>query len=217
MEDWPVKVIVAASQKGGSGKTTLVRSLAVAAEARHAPVVMLDTDPQGSLTSWYNRRAAETPQLAQLGSRSAKEALEQLQDAGAKLVLVDTPPSVHPFVQGLIEAADLVLVPVRPSPDDLGAIGPTLELIEAAGRPFAFVITQAKPRARLAAEALRVLAEHGRVAPAIIGDRADYPLAAVSGLVVTESAAGSKAALEVLDLLGFVERQISTKRVRNGK
>src|SRR4028119_562757 len=61
MEDWEVKVIVAASQKGGSGKTTLVRSLAVAAEARHAPVVMLDTDPQGSLTSWYNRRPAGTP------------------------------------------------------------------------------------------------------------------------------------------------------------
>jgi chromosome partitioning protein len=209
-----VKVVVAASQKGGSGKTTLVRSLAVAAEAGHAPVVMLDTDPQGSLTAWYNRRTTETPQLAHLSTRSISEALEQLRAAGAKLVIVDTPPSVHPFVRDLVDAADLVLVPVRPSPDDLGAIGPTVELIETAGRPFAFVITQAKPRTRLAAEALRVLAEHGRVAPTVLHDRADHPLAAVSGLAVTEAAPDGKAAQEVTELLGFVGRQLSGKGKR---
>ncbi len=206
-----MKVVVAASQKGGSGKTTLVRSLAVAAEARHAPVVMLDTDPQGSLTAWYNRRATETPQLAHLAARSIGEVLEQLRAAGTRLAVVETPPSVHPFVRELVAAADLVLVPVRPSPDDLGAISPTVELIEAANRPFAFVITQAKPRTRLAAEALRVLAEHGRVAPAVLHDRADHPLAAVSGLTVTEAAPEGKAAQEVTDLLGFVDRQLSGK------
>jgi chromosome partitioning protein len=211
MERSSVKVVVAASQKGGSGKTTLVRSLAVAAEARHAPVVMLDTDPQGSLTTWYNRRVAETPQLAQLGTQSIGEILGRLQAAGAKLIVVDTPPSVHLFVRELIAAADLVLVLVRPSPDDLGAIGPTLELIEAAGRPFAFVITQAKPRTKLAAEALRVLAEHGRVAPAVLHDRTDYPVAAVSGLTASESAPDGKAALEVAELLSFIERQLTGK------
>ena len=210
-----MKVVVAASQKGGSGKTTLVRSLAVAAEVRHAPVVMLDTDPQGSLTTWYNRRAAETPQLAQLGTQSIDEILGRLRAAGAKLAIVDTPPSVHLFVSELIAAADLVLVPVRPSPDDLGAIGPTLALVEAAGRPFAFVITQAKPRTRLAAEALRVLAEHGRVAPAVLHDRTDYPVAAVSGLAASESAPDGKAALEVAELLGFIERQLAGKGRRD--
>jgi chromosome partitioning protein len=210
-----MKVVVAASQKGGSGKTTLVRSLAVVAEVRHAPVVMLDTDPQGSLTTWYNRRAAETPQLAQLGTQSIDEVLGRLRAAGAALAIVDTPPSVHLFVRELIAAADLVLVPVRPSPDDLGAIGPTLELIEAAGRPFAFVITQAKPRTRLAAEALRVLAEHGRVAPAVLHDRTDYPVAAVSGLAASESAPDGKAALEIAELLGFIERQLASKGRRD--
>src|SRR3954451_20561418 len=106
-----LKVVVAASQKGGSGKTTLVRNLAVAPAGRHAPVVMLDTDPQGSLTTWHNRRAAETPQLAQLGGRPIGEVLGQLRDAGAGLVVLDTPPSVHPFVLELVAAADLVLVP----------------------------------------------------------------------------------------------------------
>jgi chromosome partitioning protein len=207
-----VKVVVATSQKGGSGKTTLVRSLAVAAQVRHTPVVMLDTDPQGSLTTWFNRREADTPQLAQLNKQPISEVLERLRAAGVKLVVVDTPPSIHSFVRELIAAADLALIPVRPSPDDLGAIGPTLELIEAERRPFAFVITQAKPRTRLAAEALRVLAEHGRVVPAILFDRMDYPVAAVSGLAVTEAAPGSKAAQEVIELLGFVERQFRGKK-----
>ena len=90
-----------------------------------------------------------------------------------------------------------------------------VELIEAEGRPFAFVITQAKPRTRLAAEALRVLAEHGRVVPAVLFDRTDYPVAAVSGLAVTEAAPGSKAAQEVIELLGFVERQLRGKKGRS--
>src|SRR3954449_1973669 len=105
----PLKVVVAASQKGGSGKTTVVRNLAVAAGTRHAPVIMLDTDPQGSLTTWYNRRVAETPQLAQLGGRPIGEVLGQLREAGARLVIIDTPPSVHPFVRELVDVADLVL------------------------------------------------------------------------------------------------------------
>ena len=71
------------------------------------------------------------------------------------------------------------------------------------------MITQAKPRTGLAAEALRVLAEHGRVAPAILHDRADYPVAAVSGLAVTEAAPDGKAAQEVTELLRFVDRQLS--------
>lgn len=203
-----MRVVICTSQKGGSGKTTLVRSLGVAAEARHAPVVLLDTDPQGSLTAWFNRREAETPALAQLGGRSVNDALAELKDGGTRLVVVDTPPSVHPFVAELARVADLVLLPVRPSPDDLGAIGPTLDLVEAAGAPFAFVITQAKPRTRLAAEALRVLAEHGRVASVTIHDRAEHPTAAASGLVVSESEPIGKAALEIAELWEFVERQL---------
>jgi chromosome partitioning protein len=136
---------------------------------------------------------------------------DQLREAGARLVVVDTPPSVHPFVRELVASADLVLVPVRPSPDDLGAIGPTLELIETTARPFAFVITQAKPRTRLAAEALRVLAEYGRVVPAVMHDQADYPVAAVSGLTASESAPDGKAAREIADLFSFVERQLAGK------
>jgi len=203
-----MRVVTVTSQKGGSGKTTLVRNLAVAAGDS---TMVVDSDPQGSLSSWWNRRAAETPRLAQITADNAGEVLDRLRDAGVKLVIVDTPPSVHPFVGDLVRYSDLVLIPVRPSPDDLGAITPTIEIVEAAAKPFAFVLSQVKPRTRLAVEALRVLAEHGKVAPAVLHDRTEYATAAIGGLGVTEADPDGKAAAEVSDLLAYVSKQLRGK------
>ena len=65
-------VIVLASQKGGAGKTTLAAHLAVAAEAAgDGPAVLIDTDPQGSLSAWWNVRKADSPKLAPMTHRRA--------------------------------------------------------------------------------------------------------------------------------------------------
>jgi len=197
-----VFVVVVASQKGGSGKTTLARNLAVAAGSGAA---LVDTDPQGSLTDWWNRREAEVPPLARLDGDLAA-GIAALAESGVELVLVDTPPSVHPWLGDLLRLADLVLVPVRPSPDDLGAVSATLDLVEAAGRPFAFVISQAKPGTILAREAVPALAQHGRVAPAVIHDRVEFPTAAIAGLGVTERE--GPGAEEVRQLLSYVMTQL---------
>ena len=64
--DQPVRVLALASQKGGSGKTTLSGHLAVQAQRAGAgPVVLIDIDPQGSLADWWNEREAEYPAFAQ--------------------------------------------------------------------------------------------------------------------------------------------------------
>lgn len=69
-----MKTIVITSQKGGSGKTTLAASLSVAAEqAKDGPVVIIDTDPQNTLATWWNARDAETPQLAPVSLRDLPE------------------------------------------------------------------------------------------------------------------------------------------------
>ncbi|MCS6997655.1 MAG: ParA family protein [Casimicrobiaceae bacterium] len=153
--------MVVASQKGGSGKTTLVRSLAVAAElGKHGPVALLDLDPQGSLTAWWNRRLAETPLLVRAEPNSLTAALDRLRANRIRLLLIDTPPSAHPFLADVVRAADHALVPVRPSPDDPAAIGPTVAMLEQGNTRFVFVLTQAKPRAgllsRLCARLLRM-------------------------------------------------------------
>jgi chromosome partitioning protein len=197
-----VLTVVVASQKGGSGKTTLARNLAVAAGDGAA---LVDTDPQGSLTDWWNRRQAEVPALARLdGDMSA--GLAALAEGGVELVLVDTPPSVHPWLSDLLRLADLVLIPVRPSPDDLAAVSATLDLVEAAGRPFAFVVSQAKPGTILAREAVPALAQHGRVAPVLVHDRVEFPTAAIEGRGVTERE--GPGAEEVRQLLHYVMTQL---------
>jgi len=200
-----VLVVAVVSQKGGAGKTTIARNLAVAAGRDGWSVGVVDTDPQGSLSGWHDRRAADTPLVAALQG-PLSDAVGALSEAGCDLIFIDTPPQQHPVIGEAVAAAALALTPVRPSPDDLDAVGPTLDIIEAAGRPFCFVVTQATANTSMLTETIAALAAHGRVAPAVLFTRQDYARAARDGLGVTESpgkAADDMAALwrYVADLL----------------
>ena len=119
-------VLVLASQKGGAGKTTLAAHLAVAAEAAgDGPTVLIDTDPQGSMSAWWNVREAETPALAPTTIALLPEKLAALAAAGYRLAVVDTPPAITEAIGAVVRSADLVLIPTRPSPHDLRAVGST--------------------------------------------------------------------------------------------
>ena len=205
-----MRIITLASQKGGAGKTTLTRNLAVAAQAAGLKVGLIDTDPQGSLSAWYDRREAETPLLVTLDG-DLDAAVAGLRGAGCGLVIIDTPPSTHPIIKAAMVAADLVCVPVRPSPDDLDAVGPTLDLIDEAGRGFAFVISLARAGTNLLADTYPALAQHGRIAPTVVIDRQDYPKAARDGLGVTELAK-SAAADEMTALWTWIAGVLEGKR-----
>src|SRR3954452_4767425 len=198
-----VQTIVVASQKGGSGKTTLSRNLAVAVRG---DVALIDTDPQGSLTAWWNRREAETPILANIDN-GISATLKALEEAGMKMVIIDTPPSAHAFVADVIALADLVIVPVRPTPDDLDAVGPTLDMIEGAGRNFVFVVSQAKKRTKLAVETVPALAQHGKVSPIVVHDRVEFPTAALDGRGVVEVGDGP-AATEIHELVTYIRKKL---------
>lgn len=134
--------------------------------------------------------------------------VERLKAAGIEYLFVDTPPSVRPELRTLLAHASLAMVPVRPSPDDLDAVGDTLALIEEAGCPFVFVLTQAKPRTRLQMQAVMALAKHGKLAPTVVHDRQDFPTAAISGKAVTEIEPETAAAREVKEVLDYVLTQL---------
>ena len=86
-----MRVLALASQKGGSGKTTLSGHLAVQAQRSGAgPVVLIDIDPQGSLADWWNEREAEMPAFAQTTVARLVTDLEMLRQKGFKLAVVDT-------------------------------------------------------------------------------------------------------------------------------
>ena len=91
--------------------------------------------------------------------------MRALRNRGCRLVLIDTPPAINEVVSAAIAAADLVLIPVQATPDDLRAVGVTVEATEAAHKPLLFVINRVKPRVRLTADAAVALSQHGAVAP----------------------------------------------------
>ena len=119
-----MKVVVIAARKGGSGKTTLAGHLAVQAErAGQGPAALIDIDPQGSLSAWWNGRAAPTPVFAQTTSERLAGDVARLRDLGIATLFIDTPPALSESISDVVKLADLVVIRTRPSPHDLRSIG----------------------------------------------------------------------------------------------
>ena len=199
-----MKTIVIASQKGGSGKSTLARNLSVAASQDGRTVLCLDLDPQGSLRAWWESRESDTP--AMLDRDPAPDALRATLNAAEAqfdLCIIDTPPAAPEWLTEALGAADLVLIPVRPSPDDLRAVGATIAAVNGAGVPFIFALSQT-PRARITEEAARVLAQHGRVVPVNIAQRVSYAETGATGQGVTETT-DDKAGAEIAAVWDYVK------------
>jgi chromosome partitioning protein len=204
-----MKVIVLASAKGGVGKSTLSAHLAIAAEAAGAgPVVLIDTDPQASLSKWWNKRQADTPGFA--GIKGGLPAtLAGLAKSGMSLAIVDTPPALSASIEATVETADLVLIPVTPSPIDLEAVGSTVNIVANTRRQSAFIVNKAKRNSLLTADTAEALQRHGDVAPVLVDDRLDYRTGMIQGNTAQEYAPKGKAAVEMRDLWAYVARRLS--------
>lgn len=210
-----MQVIVVASQKGGAGKTTLAGHLAVEAERAGAgPVALIDTDRQGSLAAWWNVREAETPLFVGTTFPRLMSDLEALAAKGIKLVFIDTPPAISLAIRDVIVYATLVIVPTRPSPHDLRAVGSTLELIEAAKKPMIFVLNGAAKRAKITSDAAVALSQYGTVAPVTIYHRVDYASSMIDGRTVMELDPTGASAREIGDLWVYVAQRLASLRER---
>jgi chromosome partitioning protein len=208
-----MKVIVFASRKGGAGKTTLASALAVeAARVGAGPVGVVDTDPMQGLAQWWDARLHSNEPILARPDPDLGAALKALAGQGAKLAMVDTAPSIDGAVAAMIARADMVVVPVRASPDDLRAVGSTVELIQRTGKPMVFVVNAVKPRVRLTLEAVVALSQHGTVAPVQVADRTDYAAAKVDGHTAPELDLSGRAAAEIQALWGYLAKRMETAR-----
>lgn len=216
-----MKTIVIESQKGGSGKTMLTAHLAVEAERTGETAWVIDTDRQATLSLWHERRENDTPQRLDAPVERMPQALAKIAEQGASYCFIDTAPTVSDQNTDLLKYADLVLIPVRPSPSDLWAVAETVALVKDAGKPFLFVVTQAKPQATITAQAVAALSQHGRVAQSFIADRVAYAAAMTGGNTAPELAAKGQAAQEIGALWDeikacFHESKKSDKKVAHG-
>ncbi len=201
--------IVAASQKGGSGKTTLSGHLGVEASRAGAAVALIDTDPQGSLAAWWNARGAQTPHFVKVGTLDLKQALAHLAQAGFQIAIIDTPPAITQSISQVVAHADLVIVPTRPSPHDLRAVGATVDIAERHGKPLVFVVNAATARARITSQSAVALSQHGTVAPVTVHHRVDFAASMIDGRTVGEIVPGSASAREISELWYYLQSKLS--------
>ena len=207
-----MRVIAFVTQKGGAGKTTLTVGCAVAAQQAGRRVLVLDLDPQGSAAAWYESREAEAPRLAKVTASDLDRAMATAREAGFDVVLIDTPGRDDPATAAAIRAADLCVVPCRPTPLDMKATPATAATIQRLGKAVAFVVMQAPVRGFRISEARAALGMLGMVAPTAIASRSDHQDAYGAGLGVTEFDPSGKAAAEIGQLWTWIAGRIEKVR-----
>jgi chromosome partitioning protein len=205
--------LVVSSNKGGVSKTTLSGHLAVQAErSNDGPVAMMDYDAQRGLSAWWDQRKADTPTLINTPSLKAlPDAIQRVRGQGFKLLVIDTPPVATEVIERVMEQADLIVIPVRPSPHDLRAVGATIDLADKTGKERVFVISQAITRTRLALDAALALSEHGTVASPIVHLRTDFASSMADGRTVCEAFPGGKSADEIQALWKYLHGRMTKK------
>lgn len=207
-------VIAVVSQKGGSGKTTLTGHLSVQAElSGHGPVAVIDCDPQGSLAAWWNEREAVAPVFVQTQLADLREHLDNLKLAGVKTVVIDTPPAITSAIHEVISIADYVVVPTKPSPHDLRAVGATVKLVQACDKPMVFVLNDASPRAKITFEAAIALSQHGTVAPVTVHHRTLFASSMIDGRTAQELEPNGQSATEILGLWEYLNARLNSQVV----
>ena len=207
-------IIALLNQKGGVGKTTLALNLAGEWARRGGRVLLIDADPQGSALDWSQQREHEgLPRLFGVVGLTRdtlhREAPELAQ--GADYVVIDGPPRVASLMRSALLAADLVLIPVQPSPLDGWASAEMLALLSEARiyrseLTARFVLNRCGARTVLARETAETLAEHDPPALATtIGQRVSFAVAAQSGRLVSELDGDTQAAREIAALAEAID------------
>lgn len=201
------------SQKGGAGKTTLALHLAAAAECAGYTALVIDLDPQATASQWAAWREDRPPIVIDSAPPRLLSKIEQATKKGADLIVIDTPPHADSAASAAVEAADLVLIPCRPSAFDLAAVKTTASLVKIRNKPAFIVFTAGSPTApRMYEEATQLVKDYGlEVCPHIIADRAAFRHAAADGKTAMEIEPSGKAAGEVRRIYTWVCKHVNMR------
>jgi chromosome partitioning protein len=196
-------VITIAQQKGEAGKTTLAIHLAVALSQKRNKVAIIDADPQSSLQNWYNIRAERFGEdytgvyFSSIAGWKINTELPKLKRE-FDYIIVDSPPHIETDAKSAIRAADLVLIPLQPSPADLWATKATTALAKAEGIPCYLLLNRVPHNSKFVDN---VYKEHKNVLRAKLGNRVAFVSCLSEGKCVTETQPKSVAAEDIKALV----------------
>lgn len=212
-----MNVIVFASRKGGSGKSTLAAHLAAQVHKASRPCLLIDADPQGSLTLWHKLRGTNEPPL-RTATRSITDIVAAAKRDGIEWIFVDTPPNLSAVVDDAIRNATMVIIPARPGVFDVNAVQDTIQPCRSHRKPYAVVLNGApalrdEVESRIVTIARDALAKFkAPVWGGQITNRADLLMALGEGQGAREYAAEGRAAYEISRLWAAIERSVKAIR-----
>lgn len=213
-------IVTLQNQKGGVGKTTLSLHLAHHCALGGARVLVIDADPQGSARDWLAARAEPAP-FAVVGLDRAtlhRDIAQLASDYDA--VFIDSPPRVTDIARSAILAADLVVIPVQPSPLDVWAAQDTVTLINDAlvfkeTLKSVFAVNRVVVNTAIGREVSDTLAGSGvDVLTSHIAQRVSFAESIASGQTVFETKNDPKAIAEVSALGDELQRYLDVRITR---
>jgi chromosome partitioning protein len=211
-----MKTIALVTQKGGAGKSTLASSLAVAAMEAGERVCLIDMDPQATLTLWGKRRGeADAPVIAASAGK-LNAVLAALEARGVTLAVIDTPGAEGAAASSAMAAADLCVIPSRPTAFDLWASANTRKALKDMRGDYVFVLNQCPPAQQSARvdEGVAALEAMGALLSPLVLARVDYQEAARNGWGVSEYNPAGAAAEEMRALWASLKRRLKAKAQR---
>lgn len=193
------------SQKGGAGKTTLALHLAVASEQAGKSAAIIDLDPQASATRWKDRRQGNAPVVVSAQASRLLEVLQAAREHGADLAIIDTAPHSETSALNAARAADLILIPCRPSILDIQAISTTVDIARLANKTAFAVLNHIPPRGTMAEEARAAIALYNLpIAPTQLVQRNAFVHSLTEGLTAQEYEPEGKAAQEIRSFFAWL-------------
>lgn len=206
-----MKTIALVTQKGGAGKSTLASSLAVVAKQAGERVCLIDMDPQATLTIWGKTRGENDIPVISASPAKLQAVLSALSAKSVTLVVIDTPGAEGAAASAAMSAAQLCVIPSRPTAFDLWASANTRQALKARKGDYVFVLNQCPPaqQSERIAEGVQALEAMGGLLSPLLQARVDYQDAARLGWGVSELNPHGAAAGEMRALWSSLKRRLA--------
>jgi chromosome partitioning protein len=203
-----MKVLTLLSRKGGTGKSTLARAVAVEALLHEQKSAIIDADEQGTITLWGKRRPHRAPSILSVGKATIDKHVATLRREEADLVVIDTPPNVQPIINLAVSQADAAILAVGVYPDDLEQVGVLVDMLKKLKKPAGIVLNRTPARAQALTMARSALATFGLpICPQAVTQLVSHPYASAGGLTASEWEPEGKGAQELRSVWDWLAKE----------